>query len=114
MDVRSSRPRRAATRSVPPTIPLTGMRRRSVLWERPQLGPTASKHWAGVLDTAGGVLLHGDPNGDFVAVDERDGKLLWHFPTNEVIKASPMTYTVAGTQFIALAVGSNIMCFGLP
>jgi outer membrane protein assembly factor BamB len=65
-------------------------------------------------DTAGGVLFHGDPNGDFVAVDERDGRLLWHFPTNEVIKASPMTYTVGGAQFIALAVGSNIMCFGLP
>ena len=85
-----------------------------VVWERAQIGVTASKHWAGVLDTAGGVLFHGDPNGDFVAVDERDGKALWHFPTNEVIKASPLTYTVDGKQFIALAVGSNIMCFGLP
>ena len=85
-----------------------------VVWEKPQIGTTASKHWAGVLDTAGGVLFYGDPNGDFVAVDERDGKLLWHFPTNEVIKASPMTYTVAGKQFIALAVGSTIMSFGLP
>jgi PQQ-dependent dehydrogenase (methanol/ethanol family) len=85
-----------------------------VVWEKPQLGPTASKHWAGVLDTAGGVLFYGDPNGDFVAADERDGKTLWHFPTNEVIKSSPMTYTVDGRQFVALAVGSNIMCFGLP
>ena len=85
-----------------------------VVWERPQIGTTASKHWAGVLDTAGCVLFYGDPNGDFVAVDERDGKLLWHFPTNEVIKSSPMTYTVAGKQFVALAVGSHIMSFGLP
>jgi len=85
-----------------------------VVWERPQLGTTASKHWAGVLDTAGGVLFHGDPNGDFVAVDERDGKLLWHFPTNEVIKASPMTYVMDGKQFIGIAVGSNIMSFSLP
>ena len=85
-----------------------------VVWEKAQVGPTASKHWAGVLDTAGGVLFYGDPNGDFVAVDERDGKVLWHLPTNEVIKASPMTYTVAEKQFVALAVGSNILCFGLP
>jgi PQQ-dependent dehydrogenase (methanol/ethanol family) len=85
-----------------------------VVWERPQTGTTASKHWAGVLDTAGGVLFHGDPNGDFVAVDEKDGKLLWHFSTNETIKSSPMTYTVDGKQFVALAVGSNIMSFGLP
>ena len=85
-----------------------------MVWEKPQIGPTASKHWAGVLDTAGGVLFYGDPNGDFVAVDERDGKTLWHFPTNEVIKASPITYTVGHEQFVALAVGSNIMSFGLP
>ena len=66
------------------------------------------------LDTAGGVLFCGDPYGDFAAVDEKDGRLLWHFMTNEVIKASPITYTVDGRQFVALAVGSNIMSFGLP
>jgi len=48
-----------------------------------------------------------------VAVDERDGKLLWHLATNEAIKASPMTYLVEGKQYIALTVGSNIMSFGL-
>jgi hypothetical protein len=31
-----------------------------------------------------------------------------------VIKSSPMTYNVDGKQFVALAVGSNVMCFGLP
>jgi len=85
-----------------------------VVCDKPQIGTTASKHWAGVLDTTGGVLFYGDPNGDFVAVDERDGKLLWHFLTNEVIKASPMTYMVDGKQCIVLAVGSNIMCLALP
>ena len=85
-----------------------------VVWESPQIGTTESKHWAGVLDTAGGVLFYGEPGGAFVAVDERDGKLLWHFPTNEVIKASPITYTVDGEQFVALAAGSNIISFGLP
>lgn len=67
-----------------------------------------------MLATAGGLLFYGDPSGDLVAVDERDGKVLWHFPTNEVIKTSPITYWIGGKQFIALAVGSNIMCFGLP
>ena len=85
-----------------------------VVWEKPQIGTTASKHWAGVLGTADGVLFHGDSNGDLVAVDERDGKFLWRFATNEVIKSSPMTYTAEGKQFVALAVGSNIMSFGLP
>jgi hypothetical protein len=49
-----------------------------------------------------------------VAADERDGKVLWHFATNGENKASPMTYLAGGKQFVALAVGSNIMCFGLP
>ena len=49
-----------------------------------------------------------------MAVDQRDGKKLWHFPTNGENKASPMTYLVGDKQFIALAVGPNILCFGLP
>jgi glucose dehydrogenase len=48
-----------------------------------------------------------------VAVDERNGKTLWHFPLNAIIKTSPMTFAVDGEQFVALAAGSNIVCFGL-
>lgn len=85
-----------------------------VVWEIPQIGPTDGKKWAGILATAGGLVFYGDPNGDFVAVDERDGKDLWHFPTNEIIKSSPMTYTVNGKQFVAIAAGPSIVSFGLP
>jgi PQQ-dependent dehydrogenase (methanol/ethanol family) len=85
-----------------------------VVWEIPQIGPTDGKRWAGVLATAGGILFYGDPNGDLVAVDERDGKDLWHFPTNEIIKSSPMTYTVNGKQMVAIAAGPSIVSFGLP
>jgi len=85
-----------------------------IVWEKPQIGPTEGKRCAGVLATAGGLLFYGDPSGDFVAVDERDGKALWHFPTNGENKASPMTFMVDGKQFIAVAIGPNIVCFGLP
>jgi PQQ-dependent dehydrogenase (methanol/ethanol family) len=84
-----------------------------IVWEVPEFGPTDGKRMAGVLATAGGMLLYGDPNGELVAVDERAGKTLWHFPLNATIKTSPMTFTVDGEQFVALAVGSNIVCFGL-
>jgi PQQ-dependent dehydrogenase (methanol/ethanol family) len=84
-----------------------------IVWEVPQSGPTDGKRMAGVLATAGGMVLFGDPNGEFVAVDERAGKTLWHFPLNATIKTSPMTFTVDGEQFVALAVGSNIVCFAL-
>ena len=85
-----------------------------VVWEKPQIGPAEGKRNAGVLGSAGGIVFYGDPSGDFVAVDERDGKTLWHFPTNGINKASPMTFAIDGKQFVALAVGPNILCFGLP
>ena len=77
------------------------------------MGPTDGKRVAGVLGTAGGILFYGDPSGYFVAADERDGKTLWRVPLNATMKTSPMTFTVDGKQFVALAAGSNVMCFGL-
>lgn len=84
-----------------------------IVWEIPQLGPTDGKRVAGVLGTAGGILFYGDASGHFVAVDERDGKTLWKVPLNAIIKTSPMSFAVDGKQYVALAVGSNVMCFGL-
>jgi len=85
-----------------------------IVWEDPQVGPVDGKRNSGVLATAGGILFYGDPSGDVIALDERDGKVLWHFPTNGINKASPMTHMAGGKQFVALAVGPNILCFGLP
>jgi PQQ-dependent dehydrogenase (methanol/ethanol family) len=85
-----------------------------IAWENPLTGSTDSKRWSGVLATAGGLLFYGDPVGDFAAVDARDGKPLWHFVTNQTIKAAPMTYSIDGKQYIALAAGSDILCFALP
>jgi PQQ-dependent dehydrogenase (methanol/ethanol family) len=84
-----------------------------IAWEIPQVGPVDGKRVAGLLATAGGLLFYGDPSGYFLAADERDGKTLWRLPLNATIKTSPMTYSAGGEQFITLAVGSNIMSFGL-
>jgi len=85
----------------------------NIVWEVPQAGPPDGKRDAGVLATAAGLVFYGDASGYFVAVDERDGKTLWRVPLNATIKTSPMTFAIGGQQFIALAVGSNIVCFGL-
>ena len=84
-----------------------------VVWEIAQVGPIDGKRSAGILATAGGLLFYGDPSGYLVAADERDGKTLWRLPLNATIKTSPVTYSLDGQQFIALAVGSNIMSFAL-
>jgi len=85
-----------------------------VAWKVREIGPPEGKREAGVLATAGGLLFYGDPGGNVVAVDAHNGKTLWRFPTSGENKASPMTYTVNGKQYVALAVGPNILCFGLP
>jgi PQQ-dependent dehydrogenase (methanol/ethanol family) len=86
----------------------------NIVWEIPQAGVAeGTKRDAGVLGTAAGILFYGDASGYFVAVDERDGKMLWRVPLNGIIKTSPMTFAVGGQQFIVLAVGSNIVSFGL-
>ena len=85
-----------------------------IVWEIPQAGVAeGTKRDAGVLGTAAGILFYGDASGYFVAVDERDGKTLWRVPLNATIKTSPMTFAVGGQQFVAIAVGSTIVCFGL-
>ena len=84
-----------------------------IIWEVPQPGAARAKTWSGVLATAGGLIFYGQPNGGFTAVDERNGKTLWHFPTNVRMKASAMTFAVVGRQYVAVAAGPNILCFGL-
>lgn len=84
-----------------------------IVWEIPQPGPARAKTWSGVLSTAGGLVFYGQPNGGFAAVDQRTGTTLWQFPTNVRMKASPMTFSVGGKQFVAVAAGPNILCFGL-
>jgi len=83
-----------------------------IVWQYPQIGPGNS--WGGVLSTAGGVVFFGDDSGAFAAVDGRSGNPLWYFHTNELWKASPMTYMADGKQYVAVAAGSNILSFGLP
>ena len=42
-----------------------------------------------------------------------DGKSVWHFNTGQPMHASPMSYAVNGTQYVAIAAGSDVFSFGL-
>jgi PQQ-dependent dehydrogenase (methanol/ethanol family) len=84
-----------------------------IAWEVAQPGPARAKTWSGVLATAGNLIFYGQPNGGFTAADQRSGKTLWQFPTNVRMKGSPMTFSFGGNQYVAVAAGPNILCFGL-
>jgi PQQ-dependent dehydrogenase (methanol/ethanol family) len=82
------------------------------VWEKPLVG-SHEANYGGVLSTAGNLVFHGETAGGFAAVDARTGKTLWSFPTNDSWRASPMTYTVDGKQYVAVAAGTNVIAFTL-
>jgi alcohol dehydrogenase (cytochrome c) len=81
-------------------------------WELSQTGPGDT--FGGVLSTAGGVVFYGADDGAFAAADAKTGKPLWSFQTSEPPHASPMTYMFDNQQYVAVAMGPNIIAFGLP
>ena len=66
----------------------------------------ATPYNGGVLATAGGVVFQGDGNGQFAAYDTRDGTLLWEHDVYGAAGA-PITYEIAGEQYLAVQVGGG-------
>ena len=61
----------------------------------------------GVLATAGGLVFTGEGNGLFDAFDAATGKKLWHYQAGAGVNAPPVSYSVGGKQYIAVAAGGN-------
>jgi PQQ-dependent dehydrogenase (methanol/ethanol family) len=79
-------------------------------WEFKMFRPSS----AGTLATAGGVVFTGDRDGYIMAVDAASGKLLWKINVGGRVNATPITYSLDGRQYVAIAAGSAIFSFGLP
>ncbi len=56
---------------------------------------------AGVMATAGGIVMSVRLTGEVIALDDRTLEELWSFSTGMSAKAPPMTYSVNGKQYIA-------------
>ena len=67
----------------------------------------------GVLSTAGDVVFTGNREGYFHAFDAREGKLLWKVSLGGYIAAGPVSYSVDGKQYVAVAAGHGMFVFGL-
>lgn len=83
-----------------------------IVWEKPMPGPQETDY-SGVLATGGGLVFHGDVGGNFAGVDARTGKTLYNFRTNDSWRATPMTYTVDGRQYVAGMAGQVLWSFAL-
>jgi alcohol dehydrogenase (cytochrome c) len=82
-----------------------------IAWEIAQPGPADS--WGGTLTTSTGLVIFGEEGGSLMAADSATGKVLWSYPANQLWKASPMTYSVDGRQYVAVASGPNVIAFGV-
>ena len=60
---------------------------------------------AGVLATAGGLVLQGSADAQLAAYDATSGKKLWSYKTGNGVIAAPMTYELKGEQYVAVMVG---------
>ena len=70
-------------------------------WEVEFPGP-----WnGGLLATGGGLVFQGNSSSEFSAYDAADGSKLWSFAAQTGIVAPPITYTVAGEQYVAVLAG---------
>jgi len=67
----------------------------------------------GVLTTASNVLFAGGRDGQFVALDARDGKLLWETNLGPSVSAGPMSYMVNGKQYVSVQCGTSLYTFAL-
>ena len=59
------------------------------------------------------MLFFGDDSESFEAIDASTGRKLWHFNTGQTIRASPMSYSVDGVQYVAVSAGSDVFSFSL-
>jgi alcohol dehydrogenase (cytochrome c) len=87
--------------------PSTGDRK----WELKYTTPSLS----GVMSTASGLVFAGDNEGNFIAVDGRTGKPLWHYSTGASIwGAAATTFMLDGRQYVLIPSGTTLVAFALP
>src|SRR5882762_3377700 len=78
-------------------------------WKVPQFDVTD----AGILTTASDLLFTGGREGYFQALDARTGKLLWKASLGGQIVMAPITFQVAGKQYVSVISGHTLVTFAL-
>ncbi len=99
---------RALNPDSPPYVgafdPLTGKKQWTFL--------TKYVNQSSLLATAGDLIFGGDLDGGAFALDARTGKKLWSFNTGARIDSPPISFSVDGRQFVAIAAGGGAVIDG--
>ena len=76
-------------------------------WKFEQRAGTTS-----LVATGGGLLFGGDVNGRFRAFDQTSGKVLWEVNLGSSVTGFPVTFSVAGKQYVAVSTGASLATGG--
>jgi quinohemoprotein ethanol dehydrogenase len=85
------------------TLTALDSRTNKIVWQHTRDGDRSY----GAVSTAGGLVFVGQIDGNLVGMDARSGNELWKFQTGWGISAPPITYSVNGQQYVAVASGGN-------
>ncbi len=69
---------------------------------------------AGVLTTSSGLTFTGDVKGNVLALETATGKTLWHAGSSSRIGSSPISYELAGRQYVIISSGGTMFAWALP
>jgi PQQ-dependent dehydrogenase (methanol/ethanol family) len=73
-------------------------------WKYEQRAGTLS-----VMTTGGGLVFGGDDNGRFRAFDDKTGKVLWETNLGAPVSGFPVSFSVAGKQYVAVSTGTSLV-----
>lgn len=85
------------------TFTAVDSRTNKIIWQKKM--PYSVGQGSGALATAGGLVFHGEPDGNFQAYDAKTGELLWQWQTGAGADAPAITYEIDGEQYVAIAAG---------
>jgi glucose dehydrogenase len=82
------------------------------LWEFRGASERQSLRTGGTFATETGIVFWGDSR-FLTAIDGTSGNMLWRANVGGQIVSAPMTYSVSGSQYVAVSAGRSLFVFSL-
>jgi glucose dehydrogenase/plastocyanin len=82
-----------------------------IVWQKKTPYPMA--FGSGTTATAGDLLFHGEPDGQFQAYDAKSGDVAWQFQTGGAATAPAIVYEAGAKEYVAIAATNKIWSFAL-